>query len=194
MVATTIQTNSTEQQASLYSNESLLASLSTFQKILLSTNGTITHLLEEYVAETIHVVKLHEHIENCVSRLPATHQIIINSQHTPVLEREILLQGQSTMSHWIYANSSILLNHLPRNFRLDLLSSSLPIGKLWSKYEVINTKKILLFEREKAGALATHFGIHADDELLSRTYTVQTGDILTMVITEKFPCCFFSES
>ena len=172
-------------------DKQLLAGLSVFQKILLVTDGTVTKMLEQYLDESIKAYKLYECIENRFRQLPKVHQKTLSANNLPVLHREILLQGQSTLKHWVYAESSLVLNNIDLEFRKELFSSGQPIGKLWMKYQVETYKRTLVVEREKAGELATHFDINPDDELLSRTYSVYSGGMITMLITEKFPTCFF---
>lgn len=165
--------------------------LSRFQKILLVTDGTVTKLLEHHLSESISVFKLNEIITTHTKK----------SQHTasdylygdPILEREILLQGQQTKTNWLYAKSTIFLNHLRKDFLTDLTGSNEPIGKLWGKYRLETYKSIISTGKEKADKLAKYFNIQLTDELISRTYNVYSDKKIIMTITEKFPTLYFCD-
>jgi chorismate-pyruvate lyase len=180
-----------DRQTSKQPEHHFLASLSLFQKVLLITDGTVTELLEQYLNEAIKVIKLYEGTEGSIKQLSEIHQPLVDVQNLPVLKRITLLQGQKTHNNWVYAESTVLLNNLAQGFREDLMHSREPIGKLWSKYRIETYKSIIAAGREQAGELAAHFKIQANDAMISRTYTVYSGNKLIMVITEKFPQQFF---
>jgi len=174
-------------------SESLLRDLSNFQRLLLITDGTVTELLEQYLQESIKVYKLYEKIEHNYTQLHSNHEAFINSDQMPILKREVLLQGQTSAKNWVYAESSILLNHLPQNFRTDLLTSQQPIGKLWAKYRTETYKALFCSQKKSANHLAKHFNISIKDIVILRTYGVYSNQRLTMVITEIFPEKFFGD-
>lgn len=187
-IITSLQNTELEHR---YSQPDLLESLSCFQRLLLITDGTVTELLEQYLQESIKVFKLFEKIEENFDHLPEGHETFINSDQMPILKRKVLLQGQSSMKNWLYAESTILLNHLPQGFRTDLLKSQQPIGKLWAKYRIETYKTILPPEKIIASTLAPYFRIQNDAEMISRTYCVYSNQKPIMVITETFPEAFF---
>lgn len=169
-----------------------LSNLSRFQQILLITDGTVTKLLEYYLEESITVYKLKEEIKYNISAFPNHYQLSIDAP-VNTLQRAIFLQGELTGKHWIYAESTILIDQLTSDFRKDLLESNQPIGKLWIKYRLETYKRILSIQEEKAGDLAPYFKIKTDDLMISRTYSVYSNKKVIMIITEKFPRAFFKE-
>jgi len=170
--------------------EQVLTGLNRFQRIFLTTDGTVTGLLEQYFDEPIKLVKLYEKVEECINQLPDLHQMVIASEDMPILRRNVLLQGQHTMNNRVYAESSILLGNLSQHFRTDLLASCEPIGKLWAKYCCETYKTILCADREKAGTLSEYFNIQSNDDIISRTYSVYSSGKVVMVITEKIPSSY----
>ena len=81
--------------------------LSTFQRIVLTTDGTLTEILEAYLFEKIRVVKLSEGIVSVNQDiLPLKVQ-----QRSEVIKRKILLQGKISRKNFIYAES-VLVTHL----------------------------------------------------------------------------------
>jgi chorismate-pyruvate lyase len=172
----------------------ILTGLSRFQRMFLVADGTVTEMLEQYLAEKIKVLKLYEKIESDTQKISPRHRDFLEQADVgPVLEREVLLQGQHTLNNWVHAESTILLNHLEQGFRTDLLASREPIGRLWEKYQVETFKSILDFEKRPTGDLAEHFGISPAEALISRTYNVYSGGKLIMIITEAFPARFFQD-
>ena len=172
----------------------VLTGLSRFQRMFLVADGTVTEMLEQYLAEKIKVLKLYERIESDERQINPQHRAFLGQVDVgPVLEREVLLQGQQTLHHWIHAESTIMLNHLEQGFRTDLLVSREPIGRLWEKYQVETFKSMLDFEKRPAGNLAEHFGISPTETLISRTYDVYSGGKPIMIITESFPDSFFRD-
>ncbi len=169
--------------ASLEKSQIDLSKLSAFQRILLTTDGTLTEILEAYVFEKIQVRKLAEQIIALPEDLPAMQA----PAGTESIQRKILLHGEQTDRNWLYAESIIIPLRLEPAFRDGLLTSKTPIGKLWLKYKVETFKEIINTARQPAGALANYFHIHSSDFLLCRTYLVITHRLPVMMITEKFP-------
>lgn len=164
-----------------------LADLSVIQKILLKTDGTLTEILELYLSEKIHVVKLSEEF---VSATPDNLALNIR-KGTDVIERKILLQGQASRKNWLYAESLIVPDRLDEKFRHGLITSRIPMGKLWQENKMETFKEIIRYSREPAGHLADYFKITEKDDLLCRTYRVFSNRKAIMMITEKFPDCYY---
>jgi chorismate-pyruvate lyase len=163
--------------------------LSRLQKIILTSNGTVTKLLENLVDEPLTVIKLHEAVkitEQAIAylELPAQQEII---------ERKIFLQGKNTGINWLYAESMIVPARLEASFREDLLESQIPIGSLWSKHRIETFKEILPPFQELAGDLAEHFSMSPQQFLVGRTYRVFSKQQPMMMLTEKFPQHYFNQ-
>ncbi|NEP45308.1 MAG: DUF98 domain-containing protein, partial [Okeania sp. SIO2H7] len=89
------------------------SSLSTFQRILLTTDGTVTEMLEAYTLEQINVVKLSEGLVSTVQEIP----VLELKRGTQVIERKILLQGKISRKNYLYAESIIVPERLDRKFQ-----------------------------------------------------------------------------
>ena len=98
-------------------------SLSLLQKVLLTTDGTVTQLLEIYTGEKIRVEKL-EH--TLVTGGPASLGV---SATEPVLSRRILLRGATRP--YMYAHSWLVPSRMPRGMQETILQTDTPIGQLW---------------------------------------------------------------
>lgn len=163
--------------------------LSTFQRIILTTDGTLTEILEAYLYEKIKLVKLAEAFIPLAEDL----SLLQVETGTPVIERRILLQGKISHRNWVYAESVIIPDRLDERYRERLLKSEESIGRLWLEHRVETFKEIVDSCREVAGSQAEYFRIHPTDLLLSRTYRVFSHGQPIMLITEKFPETFFLE-
>jgi chorismate-pyruvate lyase len=180
----------TDLQQTLTQSHIEPASLSTFQRILLTTDGTVTDILEAYLFEQIRIVKLSEQL------VLLGHDIssMDLKEGTEVIARKVLLQGKISRKNFVYAESIIVPERLDEKFREALLETKTPIGKIWFEQRVENFKEILDSSKESAEGLCTYFNIEPSDKLLSRTYRVITNRKSVMMITEKFPESFFLKS
>jgi chorismate-pyruvate lyase len=164
--------------------------LSTFQRIILTTDGTLTDILESYVSEKIRLVKLSEE----QFALPQDCKPLALEIGQEVIERKIVLQGWISRKNWIYAESLLVPGRLDQKFRDRLLISQEPMGRLWLEHRLETFKEIIHMCREPAGHLAAYFQIPHETLLLSRTYRVFSNRQPIIMITEKFPESFFRGS
>jgi chorismate-pyruvate lyase len=164
--------------------------LSRFQRILLTTDGTLTEILAAYLCEQIILVKLSEQMHKLNRDLSP---LAINAG-IDVIDRRILLQGKISRRNFIYAESFLVPDRLEEKFKQELLVSQTPLGRLWVEHKLETFKEIIDTAKEPAGALSSHFGISPEEALLSRTYRVFSNREPIMMITEKFPECFFQDN
>jgi chorismate-pyruvate lyase len=163
------------------------ASLSPFQRIILTTDGTLTEILEAYLFEPLQVVKLSEH----VIELSSAHSEMKLEPGRRVIDRKIFLQGKISMRNFIYAESMVALERLEPTFQHELLESKVPMGKLWRQNRLETYKEIISTKKEPAQGLAKFFDIEEQDQILSRTYLVFSKQQPIIQITEKFPVSYF---
>ena len=186
-LANDVQLMRTDLQDTLIRSHIEPSDLSVFQRILLTTDGTLTDILEAYLFEQIRIVKLSE-------KLVLLDQDILPielKKGTEVIARKILLQGKISRKNFVYAESIIVPERLDKQFKQALLETKTPIGKIWFEQRVETFKEILETSKESAEGLSTYFGIEPSDNLLSRTYQVVTNRKPVMMITEKFPESYF---
>jgi chorismate-pyruvate lyase len=162
-----------------------LSTLSFLQRVLLTTDGTLTKILEAYLLEEIQIVKLSER-----SILAKDAPLLELEPGDQVVEREILLQGKVSRKNFLYARSRLATNRLDEGFRDDL-NSEIPLGKLMLAHRMETFKEIVALSKESAGEFAAFFQISDRDHLLSRTYRLFHRHKPVMIITEKFPERYF---
>ncbi len=158
-------------------------SLNLIARLLLTSDGTLTDIVQAVFLEPIELVKLS--IEQCAAtELEESLEI---RPSDPLMRRKILLRGGVSGSNYVYAETLIALNSLPEAVREGLVRSGSPIGRLWVQHKLETRKEVLSIWRERAGELGPHFGITADADVLARTYRVFTGGKPSMLISEYFP-------
>lgn len=158
-------------------------SLSQSQKILLTTDGTVTQLLEILTGERIRVERLdHETLRGgpAILEVPADE---------PVLDRKILLRG--TTRAYMYAHSLLVPSRLPLGMQAQMLQTDTPIGQLWRAARLETYREIVDFHREENPQVATLLG--ETSTLLSRSYLIRAGGAPMGLITEKFLASRFRE-
>jgi chorismate-pyruvate lyase len=156
----------------------------------LTTDGTVTDILEAYLFEQIQLIKISEKSVDTERNFP-TIQI---EKGDPTIERSILLRGKISRRNFIYAHTVVFVNNLDEQFKQELLNTNTPIGKLWLEQRVENFKEITDSGKEPAQELANYFCIEPDENLLFRTYVVYSQAKPTMIITEKFPESYFLQA
>ncbi len=157
--------------------------LSPFQRILLTTDGTLTDILEAYLFESVQIVKLSEELVSLVQDIPPLELKI----GTEVIERKILLQGKISRNNFIYAESILVPSRLDEGFKTSLLNSQIPLGRLWLAHKMETFKEIVDSGKEPANELSYYFNIKREDNILFRTYRLFNKRRPIMMITEKFP-------
>ena len=161
--------------------------VSLMQRILLVTDGTVTHIVEAYAGEPIQIVKLEQSVGSWASESPDIHP----TDDEPVIRRRVLLRGSRTQTNYVYAESVILSGRLHPAVREALMFKEEPIGRILTEGRVETFREVVRSGRQPAGALGEYFGVDASEPLIFRSYTVTAGERPIMLITEKFPASSF---
>ena len=189
-VSSTIAQNETMRQdlnRSLIRNHINPSELSTLQRIVLTTDGTLTEILEAYLFEKIRIIKLSEGIVSITQDIPP----LALKQGSEVIERKVLLQGKISRKNFIYAESILVTERLDEKFKDELLHSKTPLGRLWLEHKLETFKEIIDTAEETADKLLEYFPLQPEDKVFSRTYRVFSQRQPIMTITEKFPASYF---
>ena len=163
--------------------------LSAFQRILLTTDGTVTEILEAQFFEAICIVKLDQDVHQ--STAPIASLDLLAS--VPIMSRKVLLQGEQTGKNYIYAESILVPDRLEATVREDLLSTRKPIGQLMIETRMETYREILACRLEPTGEIGKHFCCPGDAKMICRTYRVFANQRPIMLITEKFPDTDFTD-
>lgn len=164
--------------------------LSTFQRIMLTTDGTLTEIMEAYLLEKIQVTNLSQKfitLEEGINPLNLR-------KGSNVIERKILLQGKVSRINFVYAESIIVPGRFDKKFQEDLEKSKKPIGQLWLEHKIETFREIIASGKEPANELADYFHISKNQVVLFRSYRVFVNKKPSIMITEKFPESFFLDA
>lgn len=163
--------------------------MSSFQRILLTTDGTVTEILEAHLWEFIQIVKLYQDTVQLDAAVP-----YLNIEAgTDALVRKVLLRGKLSHKNYIYAESITLPERLDPIIRDGLQETGKSIGRLMLEARTETFREILSCKLEAVGGVAQYFDLPADAKLISRTYRVFAGGHPIMLITEKFPESYFKD-
>lgn len=159
------------------------ASLTRFQRMLLGTDGTVTHILEAYADEPVEVIKLLPAPDT-----PDALDVHLHlAQDDEVLRRRVVLRGLRSQQALLYAEAVVVLDRVDPAFVDALVGTDKPIGALLAEHRTETFREILVVQREPAGLCGAHFGLGATAELFSRTYRIHVRRRPAILITEKFP-------
>jgi chorismate-pyruvate lyase len=161
--------------------------LSPFQQILLTTDGTVTEMLEAWAGENMQVTKL----AHAMQPLVKANDDLAAAAGERELTRTILLRGEDSGRCFLFARSHILVDRLDTRVRDGLLESSEPLGRLLLRFRIETFKEIIASGLRPAAEAGEHFGMHADTPLIYRTYRMTSGGKPVMLISEAFPRAFF---
>jgi chorismate-pyruvate lyase len=155
------------------------ASLAPMQRVMLLSNGTLTDILQAFTLEEIGVHKLTE--AQSVSRS----NLLELSPNEKVLERSVVLYGKRTSRSYVYAESLIALERLPRGLAKELQEGSEPLGRLQLKHRLETFKELIDFRIGKSEK-ASEF-LESNLRFLIRSYRVYVKERPCIVIHEYFP-------
>jgi len=160
--------------------------LSSAQKILLTTDGSVTSILD--------VLKGHVDINTLKQEfIPANEEIssiLKINQGDSVNYRVVIIKTEK--EPLIYAVSLVPINRLNDEFKEDLIRADIPIGRILKKHNIESRREIKsIFIEKPDNELKEIFD--TDSPFLCRTYNIiHHGEIL-IHLKEMFPCSLFLE-
>ena len=156
--------------------------LSLFQKVLLSTDGTVTELLSLYCGKPIRARKVAQSL--ATGGAPAW---LAAAPKERILHRTILLgSGEAGDDELLFADSWFVFDRFSAAIQHDLLHTELPIGLLWRRERLEMHREIVDRRSETCAAVALLLGAAENTALYSRTYLIVHRERPLGVIIEKF--------
>jgi chorismate-pyruvate lyase len=160
------------------------------ERALVVTDGTVTTVLEALMGEPIVVRKMRP---PCSAPRWALEWLNVERSREIGL-RAVLLCGGRTGVPYLYGESIFVRARLPREVRVGLRETDVPLGKLLRSARVESFREAVGVWTESACALAPYFGLRSDEVLIARSYGVQlAGNQRALAITEKFPSGLFPQ-
>ncbi|MDD3985124.1 MAG: chorismate lyase [Methanobacterium sp.] len=159
--------------------EKKVGKLSNAQKILLTTDGSVTTILD--------VIKGHVQIETLEQKfIEADHKIaqLLNIKIKDIVNyRVVIIQTHKPL---IYAISLIPIKRLENGFKEDLIRADMPIGRILKKHNIESRREIksVYYEPPKP-ELKKIF--KEDSPMLTRTYNIIHNNEILIWLKETFP-------
>ena len=158
--------------------------LTSLQRILLETDGTMTFLLEACTGEGIEAVKLHQEFAGCHGAEQGALALAVGA---PVLRRLALLRGTRTGRVFVYAAAVVAIDRIDPRVVDALVTTDAPIGRLLAQSRTETFRDILHRGTTPAGPARRYLDLSAGADVLFRTYRIHSGGRPIMLITERFP-------
>lgn len=160
-----------------------VASLSPFQRALLTIDGTVTQFIEAYALEPV-AIRVLDHIPDAAG--DAADWLACN-RDADVLRRRSALEGKTTGQLFAFADSVLLLDRLPAGMRSALEQETGGLGKILLRAAPESRREALWFGEASLRDLPAALGHGEAMQALSRTYRVIAAGLPMMLITENFP-------
>ncbi len=159
--------------------EESVGKLSSAQKILLTTDGSVTAILD--------VLKGHVDITTLQQEfVPADYEMArdLNIEEGDTVNyRVVIIKSDEPL---IYAISLVPVDKLDNDFKEDLIRADIPIGRIMNRREIKS-----IFTEEPDEELKEIF--KTDSPFLSRTYNIIHHDEILIWLKEMFPYSLFKE-
>ena len=165
--------------------EKELGTLSSAEKILLATDGSVTTILD--------VLKGHVHIRTLVQEFQKADEEAASLLDIEVGDtinyRVVVIEGQTPL---IYAISMIPLERLNNDFKEDLIRADIPIGRILRKHNIESRREIKSVSvEEPSSEMVEIFKNNAP--MLKRTYNIIHKDQVLVWLMETFPHSLFKD-
>lgn len=164
--------------------EQRVGKLSSAQKILLTTDGSVTAILD-VLKDNVNITTLIQEF------VPADVEM---ARHVQVDEGKTVNYRVVTINSGteplIYAISVVPLNRLNEDIREDMIRADTPIGRILKNHDIESRREIKSVFMEDADQNVKEI-FKTDSPFLSRTYDIiYRGEILIW-LKEMFPCNMF---
>ena len=171
--------------------ERQLPRLSTLQRVLLLTDGSVTILLEAAAGERVDV---RTNAQEVVPADAVQAERLACAVGDPVNRRAVHLVGARTGRVLVHAVSFTPLDRLAPGARDDLLAADIPIGRILMQHRMETRRELLEVGVAPAGAaLGRTFGVPADAPVLCRHYVIVHDGEPQISIQERFPAATWAD-
>lgn len=165
--------------------ENELGKLSSAQKILLATDGSVTTILD--------VLKGHVNIRTLVQEFRDADEEAASLLDIEVGDtinyRVVVIEGAEPL---IYAISMIPMERLDNDFKEDLIRADIPIGRILRKHDIESRREIKSVLVEKSTPEMENI-FKNNSPMLTRTYNIiHKGQVLIWLM-ETFPYTMFQD-
>ena len=186
------QTSASSVAKAISELEDAVGKLSTVQKMLLGTDGSVTSLLEIVTGQPVEIETL---VQKTVSADEAVAAELEVKPGDEINYRVVKLKRANTGETLIYAVSHTPLERLQASFRDDMTSADIPIGLILKKHKIESRRDITGAGFSQADEdLSSIFKIFPKETMLSRNYKIFSHREPLISIEETFPYNSFQDS
>lgn len=165
--------------------EKELGTLSSAEKILLATDGSVTTILD--------VLQGHVHIRTLIQEFRKADEEAASLLDIEVGDtinyRVVVIEGQTPL---IYAISMIPMERLNNDFKEDLIRADIPIGRILRKHNIESRREIKSVSLEEPGPEMLEI-FKTNTPMLKRTYNIIHKDHVLVWLMETFPHSLFKD-
>ena len=154
------------------------------QKILLTTDGSITAILDVLHGK-IDLKTINQYFTEADKDIAELLNINIGDY---VIYREILMYKDD--NPLIYAISYIPVKRLPTGFEDDLLKEDIPLGRILRKYSIESRREVKNINIESPTERLEEI-YKTNEEFLARDYNIIKSNEIFIWIKELFPITYF---
>ncbi|WP_405286135.1 chorismate--pyruvate lyase family protein [Methanobrevibacter sp.] len=166
--------------------ESYGQEFSNTQKILLTTDGSITAILDVLYGK-ISLITLDQHFEDADLDRARLVNVKVGDE---INFREVLMHKEG--KPLIYAISHVPLDRCSDGICSDLLRADIPIGRILKNYKIESRREVKNIFIEKPNEKLQDL-FKTDEDFLARDYVIINNDEILMWIKEMFPVSYFTE-
>lgn len=160
--------------------------ISTTQKILLTTRGPITTVLDVLYGE-VRLFMLDQHIENADKDVADLLGIEVGDE--TIFRNSIVFKNRRPL---VYVMSHIPKARCSKEIVEDLLSGKITTGRIIDKHDVETMRKISKVDIEKATPILTEV-FKTSEDMLTREYTMSHKKEIVIWTKELYPISYFNE-
>jgi|Deesub1362A_J573_1020465.scaffolds.fasta_scaffold00233_32 beta-ribofuranosylaminobenzene 5'-phosphate synthase len=157
--------------------------LSPVQKILLTTDGSITRILEALTGEEVSISTEKQEVIKADEEIATKLQIEVGGE---VNFRVVNIRSSGGVL--MHAISYTPLKRLKKKFREDIMKADIPIGKIMARLKIEARREIMdmgIIEADER--FSQLFSVKKGSFLLKRTYNIIHNNEILLNITEIFP-------
>ncbi|MHC1627098.1 MAG: beta-ribofuranosylaminobenzene 5'-phosphate synthase [Methanoculleaceae archaeon] len=159
--------------------------LSSTQKAILGTDGSVTLMLEALTGHPVAITTLRQEVVDAGPEEAARLDLPPGAK---VNHREVLLVDSDTGEPLIHAVSHTPIDRLTDDARDDMMRADIPIGKIMKRHHIEARREVMdAWVSPADETTAGLFGICRHEPVLSRTYRIIHQGAPLMEITESFP-------
>lgn len=159
-------------------------SFSNTQKILLTTDGSITAILDVLFGK-IELSTLKQYVEKSTEE---TARLVNANEGDEINHREIIMHKDQ--KPLIYAYSYIPIKRLTEKVKSDLIRADIPIGRILKNHNAESRREIKDIYVEKPNQTLQKI-YNTTEDFLSREYVIIQNNEILMWIKESFPNTYF---